>query len=233
MPAYRKSSGLARVGLVAVACVAGSQLAFTGVPSSRAVGSRIVLNAEGAPAPAPAPEKSSALVKVTEENVLTTAGVLSGIVGLLVGGIPVSLALFAATSFFVRRDDDVAKALRGVAQGSLEALNFGSDLNERYEVTDKVGKQLDTVVSNAKLDKDNKATIESVEGFAKTVSDGVAGVDKDIGIKDTVGSLLTSAGDIANQAVEKAADLNSEYKITEQIAEKVTEATKDVTGKSK
>mmetsp|Transcript_125767 Transcript_125767/g.391663 ORF Transcript_125767/g.391663 Transcript_125767/m.391663 type:complete len:249 (-) Transcript_125767:27-773(-) len=179
-----------------------------------------------APAPAPAPSPSVALVKVTEESKMTTAAVLSGFAGLLLGGVWVGGALFAAASYFSRKEDDVAKVLKGSAGGGLEALNFGASMLEKYSVTDKIGSALSGALESAKSSPDSKEAMSTVAGFIDGLTDAVKSLDKDVGIKDTLGSLATSASDMAYQAVDKAVNLNEEYKVTEQIAEKVQEATK-------
>mmetsp|Transcript_72503 Transcript_72503/g.219495 ORF Transcript_72503/g.219495 Transcript_72503/m.219495 type:complete len:233 (-) Transcript_72503:171-869(-) len=217
----RRGGRLAAGGLLAAAgLLLGSFLvpqgddAFTAAASTRSLRGRVMVRAEEAAA-APAPSPSVALVKVTEESKMTTAGVIGGVAGLLLGGFWVGGALFTAASYLARKeDDDVAKALKGLAAGSLEVLNFGAYVNEKYEVTGKVG----SAVTNA-LGSDNMATVDSV-------LDSVKAADKDIGFKDTIGTLATSASELACQAVDKAVELNKEYKITDQISEKIEEVTK-------
>merc|ERR1712217_109916 len=54
----------------------------------------------------------------------------------------------------------------------------------------------------------------------KAISDA----DKEIGFKETFGTIATSATDLAFQAVDKAVELNDKYKVTDQIVEKISEA---------
>jgi len=219
-----RRTGLLRLSVIAVGCAALSHIsgyAFTG--GLRGASSvRVPMRAESAAAPSPSP--SVALVKVTEENTITNVGVLGGVVGLLVGGVWVGGALFAAGSYFARKDTDVAKALKGISAGSLEALNFASYVNDKYTVTDKIGSALTDAAETAKVE--NKETAAPVIGFLESAKKAVESVDKDIGIKDTLGSLLSSASDLASQAVDKAVELNGQYKITDQIKEKIDEAVK-------
>mmetsp|Transcript_45475 Transcript_45475/g.144973 ORF Transcript_45475/g.144973 Transcript_45475/m.144973 type:complete len:254 (-) Transcript_45475:47-808(-) len=232
--------GLARLGLWSVGAVllcaslSGLQAPPAGAFVSGAVvgaaRGRVLARAEpeAAPAPAPAPstEESTALVKVTEENVLTAAGILGGVVGLVVGGLWLGAATFVASSYFVRQENDVSKALRGVATGSLEAVNFGASVNDKYKVTDQVGGAVSNAVDSAKKNPDTKEAASAVTGFVDNVVGAVGSVDKEVGIKDNLGKLAVSAGDVANKAVEKAVELNKEYKVTDQIKEKVEEVTK-------
>mmetsp|Transcript_3450 Transcript_3450/g.10788 ORF Transcript_3450/g.10788 Transcript_3450/m.10788 type:complete len:247 (-) Transcript_3450:91-831(-) len=239
----RRHSGLARLGALAVSAALACA-AFSGLkPQSAWVlaqgarggpPGRTQISAEGATAPAPAPSsagESVALVKVTEDSKMTTAGMLGGLAGLLLGGVWVGGAVFAATSYLARKEDsDVSKALKGVAYGSLEILNFGAALNKKYMVTDKLGSAISGALDSAKSSSDSKEAVGAVTGVIDGVSDAVKSVDKDIGIKDTLGTLATSATELAFQAVDTAFELNKEYKVTDQIVEKIQEA---ISGKAK
>eukprot|EP00435_Cladocopium_sp_Y103_P061814 s39_g23.t1 len=77
--------------------------------------------------------KSVALVQVTKENTIATAGVLGGLTGLLLGGFWIGAAGFVATSYLAKKDDDVSAVLKGVSSASLEALNYVDSLNQKYE----------------------------------------------------------------------------------------------------
>lgn len=198
----------------------------------RALRSNLVQRwAEEAAAPAPSP--SYALVKVTDESSMTTASVLGGVVGLLVGGIWVGGAAFAAASYFARKDSDLASGLKGVAASGLEALNFGAYVTDKYEVTGKIGSSFNSVLDNAKESASTKEAATTVSGILSGVGDAIDSVDKDIGIKDTIGTVLMSGSELAAQAVDKAVELNEQYKVTDQIVEKITEATKGATSSTK
>jgi len=184
---------------------------------------RMAEEAEAA-APAPAPSPSVALVKVTEESAITTAGVLGGVVGLLLGGVWVGGALFATTSYLAKReDDDIAKAFKGVASSGLEALNFGAYLNDKYEVTGSLGSAITNAVDSAKQNESTKESVTTVTSALDGVKEAIDTFDKDVGIKDTFGTILTSGTDLAFQAVDKVIKLNEEYKVTDKIVEKFEE----------
>mmetsp|Transcript_148871 Transcript_148871/g.387114 ORF Transcript_148871/g.387114 Transcript_148871/m.387114 type:complete len:249 (-) Transcript_148871:146-892(-) len=215
---------------VAALILAGSAAASAFVSGSLLVGRRgggagVARHAEGAGAPSPSP--SVALVKVTEESKVTTASLLGGLAGLLVGGVWVGAGLFAAGSYLARKEDsDLSKALKGVASGGLEVLNFGAYLNDKYAVTDKLGSAISEAVDSAtEASGSSKDSADSASGFFKGLADAVRAADEDIDFKGTFGTLTTSASDLANQAVEKAVQVNEQYKITDQIKEKIDEAT--------
>merc|ERR1711948_157574 len=153
-----------------------------------------------------------------------TASVLGGLAGLLVGGVWVGAGLFTAGAYFARKDDDVSKALKGVAAGGMEALNFVSYLNDKYTVTDKFGSAISDAIDSAKSSSNSEST-EAISGFLGGVVGTVKEADKDIDFKGTFGTLAMSASDLANQAVEKAVEVNEKYKLVDQIKEKIDEAT--------
>lgn len=190
----------------------------------RAAGRSVAALAEAAAAPAPAP--SAALVKVTEQSTITTAGVLGGVVGLLLGGVWVGGALFTISSYLARqKDDDVAKALKGAASGSLEAINYAAYVNEKYTLTDKLGSAISSAVDSAKSNPETKEAVTTVSGVLNGAGEAIKSFDKEVGIQATLGSILTAGGDLAAQALQKAIDLDKQYKITDQVKEKINEVT--------
>mmetsp|Transcript_75200 Transcript_75200/g.119417 ORF Transcript_75200/g.119417 Transcript_75200/m.119417 type:complete len:243 (-) Transcript_75200:239-967(-) len=163
--------------------------------------------------------KSVALVQVTKENTIATASVLGGLTGLLLGGFWIGAAGFVASSYLAKKDDDVSAVLKGVSSASLEALNYVDSLNKKYEVTDKVG----GAVSNA-LDSSGGETSSSVKSALGSAKEAIDGFDKDIGIKATLGGLVLAGSDLANQLATKVVELNTEYKVTDQLKSKIDEA---------
>jgi len=221
--APRRSTALARVGALAAGAgllAAGTSFVAGGV-APKALRGHVAVFAEKDDAP----KESTALVAITEDNKVTAASVIGGVAGLLVGGVWVGAALFAATAFLARQDNDASKALKGTAGGALEALNFGSYLNERYEVTGKVGGAISDAVE--------KTDSKDAKNILATVKKTVADADKELNFKSTVGSLATSASDFAAQAVGKASELNEKYQITDQIGSKINEQVSKASSGSK
>ncbi|CAL1158287.1 unnamed protein product [Cladocopium goreaui] len=164
--------------------------------------------------------QSVALVQVTKENTIATAGVLGGVTGLLLGGFWIGAAGFVATSYLAKKeDDDVSTVLKGVSSASLEALNFVDYLNQKYEVSGKVGAAL-----SGALDSTEGETSSSVKSTLGTVNGAIDSFDKDIGIRETLGGLVLAGSDLANQLATKVVELNKEYKVTDQLKSKIDEA---------
>lgn len=211
-----RRSGARLVAGAVLLCAAISAPAFVGPSASNvALRGRVAVHAEAEA------KESVALVKITEESSKTTASVLGGVLGLLIGGIWVGGTLFTISSYLARKEDnDISKALKGVAAGSLEALNFTDYLNNKYTVTDKVGSALSDALEKQKAGSNAQAA-ESVGSFLDAAGKAISDADKDIGLKSTLGNLVTSASDLAFQALDKAVELNDQYKITDQIKEKI------------
>jgi len=226
--APRRSTALARVGALAAGLgllAAGTSFVAGGVAPKALRGHVAALAAaekDDAPKDSGA---SSALVAVTEDTKITAASVLGGVAGLLVGGVWIGAALFAATAFVARQDNDASKALKGTAGGALEALNFGSYLNDRYDVTGKVG--------GAITDAVEKTDSKDAKNLLATVKQTASDADKELNLKSTAGSFVTSASDLAAQVVGKATELNEKYQITDQIGSKISQQVSKVSSGSK
>eukprot|EP00933_Yihiella_yeosuensis_P016981 TRINITY_DN14331_c0_g2_i1.p1 TRINITY_DN14331_c0_g2~~TRINITY_DN14331_c0_g2_i1.p1 ORF type:complete len:238 (+),score=57.04 TRINITY_DN14331_c0_g2_i1:107-820(+) len=215
--------------ITAVVLAVPALVAFTGgaAPLTRIHRSRVTTSAEGSQS-----STSTALVKVTEESTVATAGVLAGVAGLVLGGVWVGGALFAASSYLARKDDDLSKGLRGVSEASLQALNFVDYLNNKYEVTAKAGSAVTDALksSGSSSSTSGTTTTDSVDvaGAFRSVGDAIQDFDKEVGLKDTLGSIIISSGDLAYQAVDKVIELEKEYKLTDQLKAKIDDLNAEV-----
>eukprot|EP00419_Tripos_fusus_P007961 CAMPEP_0172681602 /NCGR_PEP_ID=MMETSP1074-20121228/17572_1 /TAXON_ID=2916 /ORGANISM="Ceratium fusus, Strain PA161109" /LENGTH=252 /DNA_ID=CAMNT_0013500131 /DNA_START=74 /DNA_END=832 /DNA_ORIENTATION=- len=180
------------------------------------------------PAPAPAPTSSVSIVAVNDENIATTASILAGLAGALLGGVWIGGALFAAGAYLSRKDGEVSSAIKGVASSALDALNFGADMNQKYTVTDKIGGALSGVVEKAKESVGDNETVKTINDAVDKAGEAVSKIDKDINIKGTVGNVVAATSEFAADAVERVVDVNEEYKVTEQIVSKGKEVVSDV-----
>lgn len=216
---------------VLAATVAAVYVAFTisaafVAPGASAAGARQFRTARNA---AEASKSTSvALVKVNEENAMTTAGVLGGLVGLWFGGGLLGGALFAAGSYLARKDkkDDIAQAINGISTASLEAVNFAAGLNEDYKISDQLGDAISEALDKAKTDGGEASTAKTIGDLLDGIGEAVESFDKEVGIKESLGTLATVGSELAYEVVDKAVELADEYKVVEQVQEKLGEATK-------
>jgi len=183
--------------------------------------SPVVAHAEAAPAPTPS--SSVALVNVNEENKLTTASLIGGVAGLLVGGLWVGVGLFAAASYLSRNDtsSDVSKVLTGISGAGLEAVNFAAGVESKYEVTGKVGDVFSDALESAKKKPKQKVVARSMSTFANAVGGYLHSVDKDMGVKDALGDFLTAASEIAYSTVASVVEFSHKYNVTDRIKERI------------
>ncbi|CAE8693553.1 unnamed protein product [Polarella glacialis] len=152
-------------------------------------------------------------VQATEQNVVTAASTLAGVVGLLLGGFGVGLLCFAVASYVARKEeDDVAFGLRGVASASLEALNFASYLDDKYEVSSNL--MLALVGSWLMLVGNYQWRMQPLVSDWRLL----------LGIKALLGDLLTAGSDAAATAVSKAVELNEEYQVSTEIQKRIDAA---------
>jgi len=168
----------------------------------------------------PEPSGKAPLVKLSQENVQTTASLLGGVLGLLVGGVWVGAILFAATTYLSRREeDDIANAINGVARTGLEAINSVGDLNQEYQVTEQVGSSLAGVVKSAKENPDTKDAATAVTGAIDSVVESATKFDKDVDIKGSAGAAIGSVTSVTYEAVDKAVELGKDLGIADKLGE--------------
>jgi len=165
-------------------------------------------------------EQSLELVKVDNSSTMAASSLFGAITGFLFGGPWLAFAGFVAAASLVRKEDnDAADALKSVSAAGLKSVNFVAGVADKYEV----GKKLGDAVDSAK---------ESSPQLAKVVdqvSDAYKSMDQDINVKDTLGSIVTSADSLAAQAADKAGEVNEKYNVTG----KITETVDDLISKAK
>lgn len=181
---------------------------------------------ESAPAPAPAP--SSALVKVSEESKMSAASLIGGLAGLWFGGALAGAGLFVAISYLTRSDknSDISKALTGVSEAGIDAVNYVAGLEDKYKVTEGISTSVNNALENAKANPDTKEVASTVSGALKGAGEAISSFDEEVKIKDTIGGLATSASELTYKATTSVGELNEKYKVTETIKEKIDEVTK-------
>merc|ERR1711956_14007 len=106
--------------------------------------------------------------------------------------------------------------------------NFGANLNSEYTVTDQIGGALDKAVDNEKKTTGDNEVTKTLSNTADTVGKAVSDLDRDVNIKGTVGNVVSAASEFAADAVERVVEVNEEYKVTEQIADKAKDVASQV-----
>mmetsp|Transcript_45098 Transcript_45098/g.107214 ORF Transcript_45098/g.107214 Transcript_45098/m.107214 type:complete len:239 (-) Transcript_45098:147-863(-) len=161
------------------------------------------------------------LVKINTANVQTTAGLLSGLVGFLLGGIFVGAGLFAAGSYIARQEGEFSKGLQGVSEMTLEALNFTAGMDNKYQVTGKLGQAVNETLAST-IKPQDRANVESA---VRTLSDTVTSIDEELGIRRSVGPITLSASEYAAAAVGELVKFDDKNKVSETVFLKISEVT--------
>mmetsp|Transcript_100279 Transcript_100279/g.272659 ORF Transcript_100279/g.272659 Transcript_100279/m.272659 type:complete len:231 (+) Transcript_100279:89-781(+) len=163
-------------------------------------------------------------VAINEDNTAAMASLIGGITGALVGGPVLGVLLFAGSAFLVRQgaDNDAATALKGVAAKGLETLNFIGGVDQKYEVTRKVGKSVGEQVDKVKASSPEAAEIIDKVGGA------IEKVDKEVNIKSSLSNVVTSGSSLAKDIVDKAIETNEKYGISDKIKGTIGDAVSKV-----
>ncbi|CAK0809631.1 unnamed protein product [Prorocentrum cordatum] len=167
-------------------------------------------------------------VAINEDNTAAMAivcsSVIGGITGVLVGGPVLGVLLFVGFAFLVRQgaDNDAATALKGVAAKGLETLNFIGGVDQKYEVTRKVGKSVGEQVDKVKASSPEAAEIIDKVGGA------IEKVDKEVNIKSSLSNVVTSGSSLAKDIVDKAIETNEKYGISDKIKGTIGDAVSKV-----
>lgn len=208
--------------VLAAACV--SVDAFTPVTRARAVrhaharASPVVMMAEAEPEPS-----SSVLVAVSEDNVKTTVGIGGAVAGFSVAG-PVGAAVGAAVANYAsKKDGEVGDITMGLGKILLNVYNFALKTNDNFELTDKAGaalsEQLDKLKANSESD-----TIEQVEAALTTVTTKTGELYDEFAIGDKLKEVLTAAGGLTSDAIDKALDYAESEGLVDKAAAAVSAA---------
>jgi len=174
-------------------------------------------------------EPAGALVPIKEDTIEFGAGVVGGVVGLVVGGPVVGLITAAAANYVSKAENDVGEVARSVSTAAIEVYNYLANLDAKYALLKNAQASLQEALDKVKSQNAGNETIEKVEKALASTTDKIKEVNDEY---DLVGAGVTSlgvVGDLVEKAVAKAGELNEEYQLTD----KATSALKDATEKAK
>lgn len=172
-----------------------------------------------------APSKSVALVPIKEETVEFTAGIIGGVAGFAVGG-PVFGAIGAAISNYASKSDsEVSDVISAVSKSAIQIFNYLTTLDSKYEILKKAEKSLEGSLNSLKsMDSVDPATVEKVENALASTRAKITEINDEY---DLVGGGVTAlgvVGDLVEKAIQKAGELNEEYKLTDKASEALSTA---------
>ncbi|CAN0349201.1 unnamed protein product [Ascophyllum nodosum] len=168
----------------------------------------------------PAKEKAP-LVAVNTENTEFSAGLLGGIAGFFIGGPVIAALLAVVANCGSKRDNEAGQAVRSIAANAIEALNFITTVNSKYDVTGKAGASLDDAVAKLKERGEAGETIGKMEKTMKDITSQASKLSRDYGLPAKAKQVLGAAGELADTAIDKGIELEKEFKVTEKVKEAV------------
>ena len=125
----------------------------------------------------------------------------------------------------------VGEVVRGVGKVSLDVYNFLLKINGKYDLTDKAGAQLKDQLNKLKAGSSGE-TIAKVEDALSKATSKFNELDKEYDLVEKGKQALGYAGDLSAKAIDKGLELNAEYKLTDQVVAKVTEASSAAAAKA-
>ena len=122
-----------------------------------------------------------------------------------------------------RQPGQVGEVVLGVGKGRLDVYNFLLKINGKYDLTDKAGAQRKDQLNKLKAGSSGE-TIAKVEDALSKATSKFNELDKEYDLVEKGKQALGYAGDLSAKAIDKGLALNAEYKLTDQVVAKVTEA---------
>lgn len=147
--------------------------------------------------------KSYEIVPLEKENIENAASVTGGIVGFFVLGPIGGVVVAALSNWLVKKDNEGGDALRGVGNAVVNAYNYLSKINAKFDISTKISSTVSDVVEQT-APEDVKSKIDD---YGSKVSAIVTEYDL-----VTKGKALAKASaDLSEVALEKLDELNSKY----------------------
>lgn len=179
------------------------------------------------PPSSPPPAPNTNIVPVDKENIENAAAVTGGILGLVLTGPVGAVFLAALTNYVVKKENDSGEALRGLGKAVVEAYNFLSKINAKYELSTKASKKIGDAVDNIESESE---TVESVKSTLATAAVKVSDLNKEYDFVSKAKQVASSASVLSDAAVGKIDEANAKYnffELAKKYASKAVEKVKD------
>ncbi|CAN0176711.1 unnamed protein product, partial [Scytosiphon promiscuus] len=141
--------------------------------------------------------------------------------GFFVGGPVLAAVLAVAANYGSKQQNEAGEAVRGISANAIEAFNFLTNINSKYDVTGKAGQQLDKAVSELKTSGEAGDAIEKVEKTVKGLTTQATKLSSDYDLPAKAKQALGVAGELADTAIVKGIELEKEYKVTEKVTSSI------------
>lgn len=171
--------------------------------------------------PTSSPPPKSEMVVVNNENTQFSAGIVGGIAGFIVGGPFLAAILAVAANYGSKQENEAGDAVRAVGKNAIEAFNFWTNLNAKYDVTGKAATSLDTAVDKLKDSSGSTEAIDKAKQTIKDISSQAGKLSTEYDIPAKAKQALGVAGELADTAIVKGVELEKEYKLTEKVTDSI------------
>lgn len=174
---------------------------------------------------APAAEPAGALVPIKEETVEFTAGLIGGAAGFVVGGPVLGAVGAAAANYAAKTDAEVGEVVSAVSKTAIEVFNYLAKLDAKYELLEKAQSSLQSALDKVKSsEKVDPETVKKIETALASTKAKITEIDEEYDLVGAGSTALGVVGDLVEKAVKKAAELNSEYGLTDKAKESLSKA---------
>ncbi|KAL7521925.1 hypothetical protein ACHAWX_006617 [Stephanocyclus meneghinianus] len=163
-----------------------------------------------------------AIIPINEGTIEFTAGVLGGAAVLALGGGPVLAVVAAAAANYLSKKDDLGEVnelVQGLSRASLETVNWLAKLDSKYSVIGKLQAALNDAIEKLKNSSgENAETIATIEKTVSQTTKQLQDLAKETDFLEGTKQALGVVGEVIETSVDKAADANKEYKLTERVS---------------
>jgi hypothetical protein len=173
----------------------------------------------------PKPEAGGALVPIKEETVEFTAGIIGGVVGMMLGGPLLGAIGAAAANYVSKMDGDAPDVVQAVSKSSIEVFNYLANLDKKYQILqsaqNSLQKSLDKLKESGTV---SPGTIEKVETALATTNAKIKELNDEYDLVGGSTTVLGIVGDLVEKGVKKVSELNAEYNLSDKAKQSLAKA---------
>ena len=173
-----------------------------------------------------------AIIPLNKENIEFTSGILGGALALAFGASPVLAVVAAATANYLSKKDDLGEInefVNGLSSASLNTFNWFAKLDSKYSLLGKAQESLDQSLQSLKESGgENAETVKKIEETVTKTTKQIQSLADEIDLLEGGKQALGAVGDVLETSIDKAAEANKEYKLTDRAAEAAKKAVNKV-----
>lgn len=156
------------------------------------------------------------IVPLEKENIENAASVTGGIVGFFVLGPIGGVVVAALSNWLVKKDNEGGDALRGVGNAVVNAYNYLSKINAKFDISTKISSTVSDVVE--------QTAPEDVKSKFDDYGSKVSAIVTEYDLVTKGKALAKASADLSEVALEKLDDLNTKYDFVKTAGRVTSEA---------